>query len=158
VLAWFYRETICLYLFIKAATNPTVKWRDGKYRLKWGGLAEEIIEKKSTELKAPIKSNSNLIDEKSYQFINISSSSLVTNGKKIFNHKRNNSYSVLMNNNNNNNNNNNLISNNIGENTINQNLNLAENKSNYVFRYSSLNSIDSLALNNSFSQSTLKLL
>jgi hypothetical protein len=148
VLAWFYRETICLYLFIKAATNPTVKWRDGKYRLKWGGLAEEIIEKKSTELKAPIKSNSNLIDEKSYQFINISSSSLVTNGKKIFNHKRNNSYSVLMNSNNNN----------IGENNINQNLNVSENKSNYVFRYSSLNSIDSLALNNSFSQSTLKLL
>lgn len=119
VLAWFYRETICLYLFIKAATNPTVKWRDGKYRLKWGGLAEEIIEKKSTELKAPIKSNSNLIDEKSYQFINISSSSLVTNGKKIFNHKRNNSYSVLMNSNNNN----------IGENNINQNLNVSENKS-----------------------------
>ena len=156
MLAWFYRETICLYLFLKAASNPTVKWRDGIYRLKWGGLAEEIVEKKSIELKAPIKSNSNLIDEKSYQFINISSSSLVTNGKKIFNHKRNNSYSVLMNNNNNNS----LISNNIGENTINQNLNLAENKSNYDFRYSSLNSIDSLTENNSFSfsRSTLKLL
>jgi len=134
VLAWFYRETICLYLFLKAASNPTVKWRDGKYRLKWGGLAEEILEKKSVDIqKTPIKSNSNLIDEKSYQFLNINSSSLITNGKKILNHKRNNSYSVLMNSNNNNNSNslnNNNTSNISGESTINENaLNLAESKS-----------------------------
>lgn len=45
LIAWLYRETICLYLFLKAASDPTVKWRNGKYRLKYGGLAEEIIEK-----------------------------------------------------------------------------------------------------------------
>ena len=42
VISWFYRETICFYLFVKAAANPTVKWRQGRYRLRWGGLAEEI--------------------------------------------------------------------------------------------------------------------
>jgi ABC-type antimicrobial peptide transport system permease subunit len=104
VLAWIYRETICIYLFLKAASDNTVKWRDGKYRLKWGGLAEEIVENKY-DTKSPTKSNSNLVDEKSNQFINVSSSSLATtNGKKVFSHKRNSSYSVLMNNNNNNNN------------------------------------------------------
>lgn len=47
VISWFYRESICLYLFVKAASNPTVKWRDGKYLLKWGGLAEEIKDEKA---------------------------------------------------------------------------------------------------------------
>jgi hypothetical protein len=47
MLSWLYRESICFYLFCKAAANPTVKWRQGKYRLKWGGLAEEIVEQKS---------------------------------------------------------------------------------------------------------------
>ena len=42
VVAWLYRESICVYLFLKAACNPTVKWRNGKYRLKWGGLAEFV--------------------------------------------------------------------------------------------------------------------
>ena len=56
-MAWLYRETICYYLFLKAASNPTVKWRDGKYRLKWGGLAEEIIEAdKSTSSASSVSS------------------------------------------------------------------------------------------------------
>lgn len=77
-----------------------MKWRDGKYRLKWGGFAEEIVEKKS-DLKPLIKTNSNLIDTKSIQLSNLNSSSLSANSKsKAFNHKRNNSYSVLMNSNN----------------------------------------------------------
>lgn len=42
VVSWLYRETICYYLFLQAAVDPTVQWRHGKYRLKWGGLAEEI--------------------------------------------------------------------------------------------------------------------
>lgn len=41
LLCWLYRETICYYLFLKAI-NPTVKWRDGTYRLKWGGLSELV--------------------------------------------------------------------------------------------------------------------
>ena len=44
VIAWFYRESICIFLFLKAASNPTVKWRNGKYRLRYGGLADEIID------------------------------------------------------------------------------------------------------------------
>jgi len=42
MLSWLYRESICFYLFCKAAVNPTVQWRQGKYRLKWGGLAEKV--------------------------------------------------------------------------------------------------------------------
>jgi hypothetical protein len=62
VISWLYRESICFYLFIKAASNPTVKWRDGKYRLKWGGLAEEIkdINKKETKLLQNSQTSSSL--------------------------------------------------------------------------------------------------
>lgn len=49
MLCWLYRETICYYLFLKAI-NPTVKWRDGTYRLKWGGLSELVQEKTRTTL------------------------------------------------------------------------------------------------------------
>ncbi len=45
LVAWLYRESICFYLFLKAAWDPTVKWRNGRYRLRWGGYAEEIIDK-----------------------------------------------------------------------------------------------------------------
>lgn len=51
VITWLYRETICYYLFMKAAVNPTVQWRHGKYRLKWGGLAEEIVTHSNDNLK-----------------------------------------------------------------------------------------------------------
>lgn len=44
LIAWLYRESICIYLFLKASIDPTVKWRNGRYRLRYGGLAEEIIE------------------------------------------------------------------------------------------------------------------
>ncbi len=54
MLSWLYRESICFYLFCKAAANPTVKWRQGKYRLKWGGFAEEIVDQKSQNVVAPI--------------------------------------------------------------------------------------------------------
>ena len=44
LVAWLYREGICSYLFVKASLDPTVKWRNGRYRLLWGGLAQEILE------------------------------------------------------------------------------------------------------------------
>ena len=59
IIAWFYRESICFYLFLKAASNPTVKWREGKYLLKWGSRAVKIEDKNSanTPTKAsPVKS------------------------------------------------------------------------------------------------------
>ncbi len=57
-MSWLYRESVCFYLFIKAASNPTVKWREGKYRLKWGGLAEEIRETNNSDSKL-VQSTSN---------------------------------------------------------------------------------------------------
>ena len=51
MITWFYRESICIYLFLKAAVDPTVKWRNGTYRLKYGGLAEEVIDSKSEKEK-----------------------------------------------------------------------------------------------------------
>ncbi len=59
VISWLYRETICYYLFFQATIDPTVQWRNGTYRLKWGGLAEEInttdkdLKKTSTTLTLP---------------------------------------------------------------------------------------------------------
>ena len=52
LLCWLYRETICYYLFLKAI-NPTVKWRDGTYRLKWGGLSELVKEREKLDV-APV--------------------------------------------------------------------------------------------------------
>jgi hypothetical protein len=50
LLCWLYRETICFYLFLKAASNNTVKWREGTYRLKWGGLSELVHDKQRDKL------------------------------------------------------------------------------------------------------------
>ena len=58
IIAWLYRELICFYLFLKAAANPTVKWRDGVYRLKWGGLAEEIKPTLTAKAKISAKDSS----------------------------------------------------------------------------------------------------
>jgi hypothetical protein len=57
VISWFYRESICFYLFLKAAANPTVKWRQGRYRLMWGGLAEEIKEPVGVDNPTDVKLN-----------------------------------------------------------------------------------------------------
>lgn len=40
--AWLYRESTALFIFLKALLQPTVTWRSRTYKLKWGGLAEEI--------------------------------------------------------------------------------------------------------------------
>lgn len=42
VVAWIYRESSALLLFLRALWDPDIKWRTGTYRLKWGGLAQEI--------------------------------------------------------------------------------------------------------------------
>lgn len=40
--AWLIREFTALFIFLRAITNPLVVWRSKKFRLKWGGLAEEV--------------------------------------------------------------------------------------------------------------------
>lgn len=42
VVSWLYRELTALPVFLRALWNPTVVWRSGVYRLRWGGVAEEI--------------------------------------------------------------------------------------------------------------------
>ena len=42
VVAWIFRESTALLVFLKALWDPDIQWRTGTYRLKWGGIAEEI--------------------------------------------------------------------------------------------------------------------
>lgn len=85
VLAWFYRESICYYLFLKAASNPTVRWREGKYRLKWGGTAEEIEDDSKPSIPRSQGTSSTLI---------LSNKSINRIKKPISSHKRTSSYSI----------------------------------------------------------------
>ncbi|XP_076353090.1 ceramide glucosyltransferase-like isoform X1 [Tachypleus tridentatus] len=45
VVAWIFRESSALYLYLKALFDPTIRWRTGTYRLRWGGIVEEIKSK-----------------------------------------------------------------------------------------------------------------
>ncbi|XP_017489025.1 PREDICTED: ceramide glucosyltransferase-B-like [Rhagoletis zephyria] len=47
VIAWLLRELFALILFARALWEPDIRWRTGTYKLKWGGVAEEISEIKS---------------------------------------------------------------------------------------------------------------
>lgn len=42
VIAWLLRELFALVLFARALWEPDIRWRAGTYKLKWGGIAEEI--------------------------------------------------------------------------------------------------------------------
>ena len=42
VIGWILCETTRPYLFAQAVLNPLIQWRSRVYRLKWGGLAEEV--------------------------------------------------------------------------------------------------------------------
>lgn len=43
-VAWFIRESMTIYIFLSALWDPTISWRTGRYRLRCGGTAEEIID------------------------------------------------------------------------------------------------------------------
>uniref|UniRef100_A0A4W3I362 ceramide glucosyltransferase n=1 Tax=Callorhinchus milii TaxID=7868 RepID=A0A4W3I362_CALMI len=43
-VAWFIRESMTIYIFLSALCDPTIRWRTGRYRLRCGGTAEEIID------------------------------------------------------------------------------------------------------------------
>ena len=42
VLGWFLRELTAPFLFLNALLRPAIRWKAGVYRLKWGGVVEEI--------------------------------------------------------------------------------------------------------------------
>ena len=42
VVAWLFRESTALLVFLKALCDPDIQWRTGTYRLRWGGVAEEV--------------------------------------------------------------------------------------------------------------------
>ncbi|CAJ0947129.1 unnamed protein product [Ranitomeya imitator] len=43
-VAWFIRESMTIYIFLSALWDPTISWRTGRYRLRCGGTAEEILD------------------------------------------------------------------------------------------------------------------
>ncbi|XP_029470444.1 ceramide glucosyltransferase isoform X2 [Rhinatrema bivittatum] len=43
-VAWFIRESLTIYIFLSALWDPTISWRTGRYRLRCGGTAEEILD------------------------------------------------------------------------------------------------------------------
>lgn len=43
LFAWFVRETLTPYIIVSAFWDPTISWRTGKYRLRCGGKAEEVL-------------------------------------------------------------------------------------------------------------------
>jgi hypothetical protein len=42
VVGWLLRECSAPFLFANALCHPTIQWRSGVYRLRWGGLVEEM--------------------------------------------------------------------------------------------------------------------
>uniref|UniRef100_A0A914W7F0 ceramide glucosyltransferase n=1 Tax=Plectus sambesii TaxID=2011161 RepID=A0A914W7F0_9BILA len=43
---WLYRELSALPIYIKALWEPRIRWRAGLFKLRWGGLIEEVPEKR----------------------------------------------------------------------------------------------------------------
>uniref|UniRef100_UPI00358E3F41 ceramide glucosyltransferase isoform X3 n=1 Tax=Myxine glutinosa TaxID=7769 RepID=UPI00358E3F41 len=43
-VAWFIRESMALIIFCAALWDPVISWRTGRYRLRCGGTAEEVID------------------------------------------------------------------------------------------------------------------
>ncbi|KDR09706.1 hypothetical protein L798_15636, partial [Zootermopsis nevadensis] len=42
VMGWLFRECSSPYLFLHALWDPAIRWRTRTYKLKWGGVAEEL--------------------------------------------------------------------------------------------------------------------
>ncbi|KAG1684043.1 Ceramide glucosyltransferase [Nymphon striatum] len=42
VVSWLFREICTFFLFMKAIFDPTIRWRIGTFRLRWGGIVEEV--------------------------------------------------------------------------------------------------------------------
>ncbi|KAF4527936.1 hypothetical protein B566_EDAN012829 [Ephemera danica] len=42
VIGWLFREYSGPYLFLQALWDPTIHWRSRSFKLRWGGVAEEV--------------------------------------------------------------------------------------------------------------------
>ena len=42
VVAWLLREAYAPILFARAICDPVIRWRGGDFRLRWGGVVEEV--------------------------------------------------------------------------------------------------------------------
>lgn len=42
LVMWLFREAGAPYLFLHALWNPAIRWRNGEFRLRWGGKAEAV--------------------------------------------------------------------------------------------------------------------
>nr|CAD7198902.1 unnamed protein product [Timema douglasi] len=54
VVGWLFRECSSLYLFLVALWNPSIRWRARTYKLRWGGVAEEM-KPKSEKVRAEFR-------------------------------------------------------------------------------------------------------
>ena len=117
MISWLYLESIFYYLYLKASFSPTIKWREGKFRLKWGTRAIKMDEnnngrrKKSTSPStSPLPSKIMLNEQDTSSCSSSSSASLNTKQNKNLEkliivpetttnsklaHKRTNSYIVV---------------------------------------------------------------
>jgi len=58
VVSWLFREFTSLPLFLRALFNPTISWRTGTYKLKWGGVAVQLQPSKPTSTQSNSNPNS----------------------------------------------------------------------------------------------------
>nr|CAD7571618.1 unnamed protein product [Timema californicum] len=63
VVGWLFRECSSLYLFLVALWNPSIRWRARTYKLRWGGVAEEMKPKKATVYSVSTFSNNLLYNK-----------------------------------------------------------------------------------------------
>lgn len=47
--AWLFREVFAILWFGKALLDPKIRWRTGTYKLKWGGIASQVVDNSLTE-------------------------------------------------------------------------------------------------------------
>lgn len=63
LIAWLLRECSAPIIFILALTDPKVTWRSRKFKLKWGGYAEEVSSSSLSSTPLPEK---DIIDNKDH--------------------------------------------------------------------------------------------
>jgi hypothetical protein len=67
IISWLFRECTCTIMFVKSLLNPRIQWKNGYYRLKWGGLAEIIKSPECPGLELPLVATVSSVDQISLQ-------------------------------------------------------------------------------------------
>lgn len=42
MVAWLLRESYAPVLFLRALWDPVIQWRHGLFKLRWGGIVDEV--------------------------------------------------------------------------------------------------------------------